>query len=83
MKTIIDMLRANSRVSDYKINLHRKESAELFFVKGKLETVRCTDTCDKEVTVYVRHDEFVGDARFFVYPSTTQDQLKSLIEEAV
>ena len=83
MKMITQMLQDNSRVSDYKINLHRKESAELFFVKGKLETVRCTDTCDKEVTVYVRHDEFVGDARFFVYPSTTQDQLKSLIEEAV
>ena len=83
MKMITQMLQDNSRVSDYKINLHRKESAELFFVKGKLETVRCTDTRDKEVTVYVRHDEFVGDARFFVYPSTTQDQLKSLIEEAV
>ena len=83
MKTIMEMLRANSRVSDYKINLHRKESAELFFVKGKLETVRATDTCDKEVTVYVRHDEFVGDAKFYVYPSTTDDQLTQLIEEAV
>ena len=83
MKTIMEMLRANSRVSDYKINLHRKESVELFFVKGKLETVRATDTCDKEVTVYVRHDEFVGDAKFFVYPSTTDDQLTQVIEEAV
>ena len=83
MMNIVEMLRANSRVSDYKINLHRKESAELFFVKGKLETVRCTDTCDKEVTVYVRHGEFVGDAQFFVYPSTTQEQLRNLIEESV
>ena len=83
MKTIMDMLHGNARVSDYKINLHRKESAELFFVKGKLETVRCTDTCDKEVTVYVRHGEFVGDAKFFVYPSTTGEQLRELIEEAV
>ena len=83
MKTIMEMLRANDRVSDYKINLHRKESAELFFVKGKLETVRCTDTCDKEVTVYVRHGEFVGDTKFFVYPSTTREQLENLIEEAV
>ncbi len=83
MKTIIEQLQGNSRVSEYKINLHRKETAELFFVKGKLETVRCTDTCDKEVTVYVRHDGFMGDAKFFVYPSTTQAQLKDLIEEAV
>ena len=83
MRNIVEMLKANSRVSDYKINLHRKESAELFFVKGKLETVRGTDTCDKEVTVFVRHGEFVGDAKFFVYPSTTDAQLAQLIEEAV
>ena len=83
MRNIVEMLQGNSRVSEYKINLHRKESAELFFVKGKLETVRCTDTCDKEVTVYVRHDGFMGDAKFFVYPSTTGAQLKDLVEEAV
>ena len=83
MKNIVQMLTADSRVSDYKINLHRKESAELFFVKGKLETVRCTDTCDKEVTIYVRHGEYVGDARFFVYPSTTEAQLKTAVDEAV
>ena len=83
MKNIVEMLQGNSRVSEYKINLHRKQSAELFFVKGKLETVRCTDTCDKEVTVYVRHDGFIGDAKFFVYPSTTGEQLRELIEEAV
>ena len=83
MKTVIAQLKQNSRLSDYKINIHRKESAELFFVKGKLETVRCTDTCDKEVTVYVRHGEFVGDAKFFVYPSTTNEQLKELVDEAV
>lgn len=82
MKTVIELLKANPRVSDYKINMHKKESYELFFVKGKLETVRCTDTCDKEVTVYVDHGEFKGDAQFFVYSSTTPEQLKSLIEEA-
>lgn len=83
MKTLIQLLSQNSQVSDYKINIHRKESYELFFVKGKLETVRCTDTCDKEVTVYVNHGEYKGDAQFFVYPSTTDLQLGELIEEAV
>jgi len=83
MKTVIELLKVNPKVSDYKINTHKKESYELFFVKGKLETVRCTDTCDKEVTVYVDHGEFKGDAQFFVYPSTTPEQLKGLIEEAV
>lgn len=83
MKTAIELLRANPQVSGYKINIHQKESYELFFVKGALETVRCTDTCDKEVTVYVDHGEYKGDAQFFIYPSTTAEQIRGLIEEAV
>lgn len=83
MKQIIEALCADHRVSDYKINIHQKESYELFFVKGKLETLRRTDTCDREVTVYVDHDGFRGDAQFFVYPSTTASQLTELIAEAV
>ena len=83
MNTVITLLDNNPQVSDYKINIHKKESYELFFVKGKLETVRCTDTCDKEVTVYADHDGCKGDAQFFIYPSTTEVQVKELIEEAV
>ena len=83
MKNTIELLQANTQVSGYKINIHKKESCELFFVKGKLETVRRTNTCDKEVTVYVDHDGFKGDSQFFVYPSTTEEQLIALIEDAV
>lgn len=83
MKTVMQLLKANPKVSDYKINIHNKESYELFFVKGRLETVRCTDTCDKEVTVYVDHGDYKGDAQFFVYPSTTPQQISQLIDEAV
>lgn len=83
MNTLITMLKADERISDYKINLRSKESYELFFVKGELETLRCTDTCDKEVTVYVDHGDCKGDAQFFVYPSTTDDQLAEKIREAV
>ena len=82
MKTIIAALTANPKVSDYKINLSAKESYECFYVKGKLETVRCTDTCDKLVTVYVDHDGFKGDSQFYVYPSTTEEELAALIEKA-
>lgn len=82
MKTIIELLNANQKVSSYKINVHNKESYELFYIKGKLETVRCTDTCDKEVTVYVDHGDFKGDSSFYVYPSTTAEQLAELIEKA-
>ena len=83
MKQIIDALTANARVSDYKVNVTAKESYELFFVKGKLETVRATSTCDKQVTVYADHGEFKGESQFYFYPSTTQEELETLIEKAV
>lgn len=83
MKKVIELLGLQPQVSDYKINIHKKESFELFFVKGKLETVRYTDTCDKEVTVYVNHGEFKGEAQFFIYPSTTEEQIRESIDEAV
>jgi len=82
MKKIIELLTKHPAIADYKINIHEKESCELFFVKGKLETVRRTDTCDKEVTVYVDHDGCRGDAQFLVYASTTDEQLSALIDEA-
>ena len=83
MNTIINHLESHKGVSGYKINMDRRESYELFFVKGALETVRNTDNCDKEVTVYVDHGDYKGHASFFVYPSTTEADLDRLIAEAV
>ncbi|MBQ4637470.1 MAG: hypothetical protein IJB92_01895 [Clostridia bacterium] len=83
MMKIIELLKANEAVSNYKINVNSKESCELFYVKGRLETVRCTDTCDKEVTVYVNHGDHLGNAQFFVYPSMGEEEIKELIAEAV
>ena len=83
MNTIINHLKSHKGVCEYKINLNRKESYELFFVKGSLETVRNTDNTDKEVTVYVTHGNYKGHSSFFVYPSTTEVELDRLIDEAV
>ena len=83
MNTIIRHLQTNTGVCDYKLCITRKESYELFFVKGRLETVRNTDNTDREVTVYVNHGEFKGHAQFFVYPSTTEAELDRRIAEAV
>ncbi|MBE6935843.1 MAG: hypothetical protein E7458_05005 [Ruminococcaceae bacterium] len=83
MKQIVEMLDRDSRVSDYKLNITRKESLELFYVKGRLETVRRTDTTDREVTVYVEHDGFLGDAQFFLYAATTPEEVAQRIDEAV
>ena len=83
MTNVINLLKQNTQVSDYKINLTHKESYELFFVKGKLETTRRTNTCDKEITVYVNHGEYKGDSAFIIYPSTTPEEIESLIQQAV
>ncbi|MGM9605441.1 MAG: metallopeptidase TldD-related protein [Faecousia sp.] len=83
MMKLESMLRANAQVTDYKINVHEIKSYEMFFVRGKLETVRRTDTCDTQVTVYVSHGDFLGSADFLIYPSTTEDQLAELIAKAV
>ena len=82
MMNLESMLRADSRVTDYKINIHQIKSYEMFFVKGKLETVRRTNTCDTQVTVYVSHGEFLGNADFLVYPSTTDEALAELLSQA-
>lgn len=83
MKKVIAMLEENPQVSDYKINVTKTESFELFFVKGRLETARCTDTCDRQVTVYADHGEFRGDSQFFLYPSTTDAEVREKIQGAV
>ena len=82
MEILKKLLGENPQVSDYKINVCKKESFELFYVKGKLETVRSTDTCDREVTVYADHDGFRGDAVFSVYPADNAETIQKKVAEA-
>ena len=83
MKKVIEILKANADISDWKINLHRRESCELFFIKGALDCVRRTDTTNNLVTVYVDGENCRGDAQFYVYPSTTDAELERACAEAV
>lgn len=79
----ITMLKADSRISDWKLNIHRRESYELFFVKEKLDCVRRTDTTNNRVTVYVDNEGFRGDAMFYIYPASTEEEREALIDSAV
>ena len=79
---IINLLKADSGVTDYRINTVKTESNELFFVHRQLETVRSTDTADIKVTVFVAHDGKLGDATFSVYSSYTDEKIKEEIEAA-
>ena len=82
INTIINVLEKTAGISDYRINTTKTESMELFFVHKSLETVRSTDTTDVNVTVYVKHDETLGEASFMVYSSYDEEKLAEEIEKA-
>lgn len=79
---IIELLKENPTVTDYRINTVATESYELFFVHEKLETVRSTDTRDVKVTVFVACDGKLGDATFSVYASYDDDRIRTEIASA-
>lgn len=79
---IISLLKADAGVSDYRINILKRESYELFFVHRDLETVRATDTTDIKVTVFVTVGDKLGDATFSVYSSYTDGDISAEIEKA-
>lgn len=72
----------NASLDGYRVNTVKTESYELFFVHEKLETVRGTDTCATQVTVYVDHDGKRGEASFKVYASTTEAEAIASIADA-
>ncbi len=84
MKTDIEkLLKENKDLSAYRIIEERIESYQLFFVHEKLETVRSTDSVGTDVTVYVDHDGNRGDASFKLYASTSEDEARGKIKNAV
>lgn len=82
MSIDIIKLLSEASIDGYRVNSEKTESYELFFVHEKLETVRGTDTCNTQVTVYVDHDGKRGEASFKVYASTTEDEAKARIADA-
>ncbi len=76
------LLLENDAINAYRITEKRVESHELFFVRGKLETVRTTDTLDTEVAVYVDHDGKRGDSSFSVYRGMSEEEARAKIASA-
>ena len=79
---VIDILKNTDGISDWRVLSVRTESTELFFVHKNLETVRSTDTSDIKVTLYVSHDEKLGEATFSVYSSYDEEKIAEEIEKA-
>lgn len=68
----------------YKILDKSSVSHELFFVLGKTETVRATDTAETRVTVYVNNEDgTLGDSTFPVYASMDEAALNVALDKAL
>ncbi len=67
----------------YRIMQTDTASYEMFFVKGKVETVRCVDTRDLEVSVYVDHDGKTGSSTVQIYPTRSVEEITADIRRAL
>ena len=83
IKQIIKVLSQVEGVDDYLIKERGEKSHQAFFVLGKLETTRLVETTEYEITVYNRHNNFIGSSNFRVSHKLSNNELKHLAEEAV
>ena len=80
---LIKLLKDNPNVDNFSVKTDKKESVEMFFALGKLETVRKTNVENSMVTVYTKNGEFMGEASFSVFPSDSKSALQNKIESAL
>ena len=72
---LIVQILSNQGASDYSVIATDTSSYELFFVHGKLETVRKSVHAAAQATVYVDHDGKRGGASFGLDESATADEI--------
>ena len=82
MDRLINILKSDKELSDFKINYNKKESGEVFYVFDKIETVRLTNTLTVNVTIYIEHDGTLGLKSFLVASTATDDEIRQKINEA-
>lgn len=83
MKSIIELLNENKKVSAWKLIETETESCELFYVLKNLETNRATKTKDINLTIYIDEDGTRGAANVVIYPHMNEEEIKKVIEEGV
>ncbi len=79
---IIDAIKRQNGISDFKIVNTKKQSHELFFVHGKLETLRKAESESSVVTLYVAHDGKLGNSSFEATASLMADELENKLAAA-
>ena len=83
MKSIVELLNENKKVSAWKLVETETESCELFYVLRKLETNRATNTKDISLTIYVDSEGIRGSADVTIYPHMNEEEIKEKIEQGV
>ena len=82
MTDLISLLNENDQISAWRVVRHSITSYELFFVHENVETVRATDTLDTDVTVYVEHDQMLGDSTFSLSQAMSKEEIREKINTA-
>lgn len=83
MERLFKVLRSRKDISDWKVNIVKTSSEELFYVQKKLETNRATDVEDISVTIYVDIDKNRGSSTFTIYPYMDEEEINKKIDENV
>lgn len=83
MKSIIELLNENKKVSAWKLIETETESCELFYVLKNLETNRASNNKDISLTLYVDNEGTRGSANVVIYPHMNEEEIEKVIEEGV
>ena len=83
MKSIIELLNENKKVSAWKLIETETESCELFYVLKNLETNRASKTKDISLTIYVDGEGTRGASNVSIYPHMSEEEIAKVIEEGV
>lgn len=82
----IEKILVEKNIDHYRINLNKSESAELFYIKHELDTIRSTDTMQCNVTVYKDFEaegkKMRGSAVCIIFPDMTDREIAESISGA-
>ncbi len=82
MTDLIIKILAELGIGHYRVLESRRRSAELFFVRRRLDMRRMTDVREYQVTVFVDADATRGEATASLTSTMSEDELRSALEIA-
>lgn len=84
MERLIQVLKNNPKIHDYKVKKSLTHSYQLFYVSNHLEMNRISDASSIEVTIYtLTENNMIGTASFDYASYLSDEQLKDLVDEAL